>query len=195
MVAPTTAWMLTASGRKVHPAALRPEDVCIEDIAHHLAHQCRFAGASREFYSTAQHSLLVAALLAEWAPDDALLQLCGLLHDAPEYLLGDLVTPVKEQVGGNYRVFEAMAWCAIAQAFELPLELPAAVKRADLVALAIERRDLIAPHPDTWPALVGIDAPAHLAALGGLHPRFARRVFLERFQALRTQAGKRTHDG
>lgn len=180
-----TSWMLTASGRKVHPAALVPADVCIEDIAHHLSHLCRFTGASRVFYSVAEHSLLVEQIVAELLPHDPLARLTALLHDSPETWLTDLATPVKAELR-QYRTFEAIAWCAVAQAFGLPLKLPAVVKRADMIALAIERRDLMPAQPDIWPALVGVDAPAHLAALG-LSPQFARRAFLERFEALRAE--------
>jgi hypothetical protein len=180
--------MLTASGRKVHPAAIRAADIAIEDIAHHLAMLCRFTGACRRFYSVAEHSLLVADILAAEAPHDARLQLCGLLHDAPEYLLGDFATPLKDQLPA-YRVIERGAWSAVAQAFGLPDPQPAAVKHADLVALALERRELMPAHPDEWPCFQGLEVGARAAALPsarciGYGPLVVAHAFLARFRAL-----------
>lgn len=177
-----TTWMLTASGRKVKPAELEPADVCIEDIAHHLSHLCRFTGASRVFYSVAEHSLLVAQIVAEAAPDEPRTQLAALLHDATEAYLTDLATPVKALLPG-YRIMESMAWLAISQAFDVPIAMPDAVKRADLLALAVERRDLMPAHPEIWPHLIGIEAPAHLHAVG-LRSQIVRGMFLDRFEAL-----------
>lgn len=180
-------WMLTHTGRKVHPAQLSAADVSIEDIAHHLAHICRFSGACSRFYSVAEHSLLVADILAYWGePADVHLQ--GLMHDAPEYLLGDLSTPLKRQMP-DYRAIERRNWLAICEAFELEYTLHPAVKRADLTALAIERRDLMPAHPEAWDALRGIEPIADLEPWH-LAPREAKRIFLERYARLRGEALK-----
>ena len=151
-------WMLTASGRKVSPAAIEPQDVCIEDIAAHLAKICRFTGACRIHWSVAEHSLLVADIVAARHPGERLLELCGLMHDAPEAYLQDLATPVKAQLE-HYAAMERAAWWAVAERFGLPLQLPNEIKHADLIALATERRDLMPAHEEPWSVLEGI-APA-----------------------------------
>ena len=84
--------MNTASGRLVDPFNLRLEDIAIEDIAHSLSMQCRFNGHCARFYSVAEHSVLVSRLVL---PKN---RLWGLLHDAQEAYLGDIITPIKQQV-------------------------------------------------------------------------------------------------
>lgn len=190
------SWMLTASGRRVEPAALEPQDILIEDVAAHLAKICRFTGACRIFYSVAEHSVFVADLLADRAPTDHLLQLCGLLHDAPEYLLNDLSTPIKAGLG-HYNAMERAAWWAVAERFGLPLTLPWQVKHADLVALATERRDLIHAHPDKWSVLEGIKPCERKLGTVEQHWKVSEQLFLERFHILNAQiaatAARSTH--
>jgi len=82
-------WMETFTGRKFWPLDPRPDEVCIADIAHALANTCRFGGHVREFYSVAQHSVIVSRHVPE---EYAVL---GLLHDAAEAYLGDVITPLK----------------------------------------------------------------------------------------------------
>ena len=117
------------------------EDVCIEDIAHHLSLLCRFNGGCREFYSVAQHSVHVAQVL----PDR--LKLRGLLHDATEAYLGDVVSPLKDCLP-QYRAMEATLWRVVCKKFNLPKISAAdcvAVKQADTVLLVTEWRDLMPP--------------------------------------------------
>lgn len=171
--------MTTYTGRRVWPAAVQPEDVCIEDIAHALSQQCRFAGHTRVFYSTAQHSVLVAR---SCEPRDAL---WGLLHDASEAYLSDIVRPLKHSPWlDGYRELEAGTQRAICRAFGLPLEQPASVTAADRTVCAVELRDLVnlptdytlrAPGPDVVariePASSSLAELLFLAAfdeLGGL---------------------------
>ena len=78
-------WFLTYTGRQFWPLDPRPEDICIRDIAHHLSLCCRFNGACRVHYSVAQHSVMVANILP--AP----LRFWGLMHDATEAYVGDMV--------------------------------------------------------------------------------------------------------
>ena len=187
-------WMLTASGRKVEPAALEPADIQIEDLAAHLAKICRFTGACRIMWSVAEHSLLVADILAERHPHDHDLQLCGLLHDAPEAYLQDLATPVKAQLD-RYNAMERAAWWAVAERFGLPLTMPAAVKHADLVALATERRDLMPDHPEPWSVLEGITPHIGVIGKAETHWAAAESDFLDRFHTLiaaRAQVGARS---
>lgn len=190
------SWMLTASGRKLNPVELDATDITIEDIAAHLAKLCRFTGACRIMWSVAEHSVLVSEIIGERYPDDFDLQLCGLLHDAPEYVLQDVSTPVKALIAQAYKPIEYAAWWAVASRFGLPLQLPRQVEHADLVALATERRDLMPPHPEPWSVLEGIGpcAKRHLG-VKERHWKEAETLFLECFHYLQTQraaAGART---
>lgn len=131
-------WMQTHSGVKFYPCNPRPEEVLIEDIAHALAHQCRFAGHTRHHYSVAQHSVLVSYACA---PFDAL---WGLLHDATEAYLVDVPRPIKRSRWlAGYVLLEEYMERVVAQRFSLILPIPESVKRADVVLLATERRDLL----------------------------------------------------
>jgi hypothetical protein len=163
--------MVTATGRTFHPLAPRADDVDLYDIAHALAHICRFGGHVLEFHSVAQHSLLVAEALRLLGRPD--LQLVGLLHDATEAYVGDLIRPLKRALP-SYQSIEARVWGAIALRFDLPLALPPEVKHADELALAIERRDLMPPHPDV--RRVQVDGPRIVP----MPPVEARNAFLRR---------------
>lgn len=157
------SWILTRSGLRFDLANPKPDMVDPTDIAHSLSMQCRFNGHTRAFYSVAQHCYLVADLVP------AEHQLAALLHDATEAYVGDLVRPLKEGmrhfaerlgVCDLYDDTERMVWIAICQRFDLDPILPACVKRADLVALATEKRDLMPQHPEPWPCLGGIQPHA-----------------------------------
>lgn len=94
------AYMLTSSGRDFIPAQLMSADVCITDIVHALSLICRFGGHTSEHYSVAQHSLLVARILAALGASPEV-QLAGLMHDAHEAYIGDIPTPIKIALGFN----------------------------------------------------------------------------------------------
>jgi len=139
-------WMQTYTGRVFWPMDPREDDLCIEDIAHALAHQCRFAGHCAEFYSVAQHSVIVASLLSE--P----FRLEGLMHDAAEAYLVDLPRPVKPYLDG-YAAAELELRTCISDRYHLRMDPVATnvVKRADNIALATEARDLMMwPPPADW---------------------------------------------
>ena len=176
-------WMLTATGRKVYPAALEPQDIQIEDLAAHLAKICRFTGACRIMWSVAEHSMLVADILAARYPRDHQLQLCGLLHDAPEAYLQDLATPVKAQLD-VYAAMERAAWWAVAERFGLPMQQPNEVKHADLIALATERRDLMPAHKEPWSVLEGIAPLPERIGQREQSWRVAEAQFLQCFKKL-----------
>lgn len=146
-------WILTATGK--HFDLLEPDADLIDprDIAHALAHLCRFNGHTREFYSVAQHSCIVAELVPEEQ------KLAALLHDAPEAYLGDMTRPLKQWIS-VYRHFEDNVWQRVCERFDLAIELPACVHQADLIALATERRDLMPPDPAIWDCLIGIEPMA-----------------------------------
>lgn len=167
-------WIATQSGLPFWPMDPRPEDVRIDDIAHALSHLCRFAGHTREFYSVAQHSVLVSILCD---PQDAL---WGLLHDATEAYLCDLASPVKRTpLLGGYRVLEAHVQMAVAQSFGLPLRIPASVKAADAVLLRTEQRDLMRM-PAGW-TQSSASVPHRIVPQA---PQEAKARFLARFDEL-----------
>lgn len=147
----TTAIIQTVSGRYVDVLHPRPTDIELGDIAHHLAQLCRFGGAVRRFYSVAEHSVRVARIL----PPP--LRLAGLLHDAGEAYVADLASPIKRTLP-SYQYVEGLVQEAVRQRFDLQLgrDDEAAIKRADIVLLATERRDLM-PHDNTeWSVLAGV---------------------------------------
>lgn len=139
-------WIQTYSGVIFYPLDPRPEEIRIEDIAHSLSLLCRFAGHCREFYSVAQHSVLVSAQL----PAD--LKLWGLLHDASEAYLVDLPRPLKHfsELGRHYCEIEARLMRVICWKFGLPEIRPAEVQRMDMVLLVTEKRDLFSAEPKPW---------------------------------------------
>lgn len=152
-------WKQTYTGGIFWPLDPRPDEVLIEDIAHALSLTCRFGGHCRVFYSVAQHSVEMAEVLvlgrSIWShgrtdDDSKRLAFYCLMHDAAEAYVGDLVAPLKRHLP-DFQAAEARVWKAIAQRFVLPYELPQEVKRADLVMLATEARDLMKqPPPMDW---------------------------------------------
>lgn len=175
-------WIWTASGRKAWPMELRPTDIDIDDVAHALAHLCRYAGHCRFFYSVAQHSVLVSELVEAWTTNQRL-ALAGLLHDATEAFLIDLPRPVKHHRAlAGYREAERRAEQAIAERFGLSPALFAhgAIKGADEVMLATERRDLFAKASADWRT----DKQPTDARIDAMGPDEARASFLHRFHVL-----------
>ena len=168
-------WLQTYSGVRYYPASPRPEEVRIEDIAHHLSNLCRYTGACKNFYSVAEHSVLVS----EVGPPEYALE--RLLHDAPEFVLNDLNRPVKHTGWlWGYRHLEARNWKVIAQRFGLPLEQHWTTKDADNAVLMAERRVLMLPLPGK-PWLK--DEPADVQIMC-LPPKDAEELFLHRFYEL-----------
>jgi len=170
------SFMQTATGRKYWPLDPRPDEVFIEDIAHSLSLQCRYAGHVLRFYSVAEHSVLIARhLAAKHAPDVAL---AGLLHDAPEAYCVDVPRPLKPYLA-NYKDIEARNWAAIAARFCLPEELPAEVHDADERIIADELVNLA---PMDWHArYAGRELGVRLRYWS---PEQAKEEFLATFEAL-----------
>jgi hypothetical protein len=120
------------SGRRLDLLDPTPVDIEIEDIAHGLAFVARWNGQTLGDwpYSVAEHSLLVEELFGRVAPDaPPRWRLAALLHDAPEYVIGDMISPVKAAVGPGYGELEARLAAAIHLRFGLPAALPQTVKR------------------------------------------------------------------
>lgn len=156
---------------------MKPEQcqVDIATIAHALAHICRFTGHVREFYSVAQHSVMVSYLVP---PEHAL---AGLLHDAPEAFIGDVAAPLK-QLLPDYKAIEKRVEAAVLGAFGLPAKLPACVKHADLIMLATEQRDLMPAIDHTWTTISGIEPL--MMTIKPQTPKQAKVIFLQRFTEL-----------
>ena len=174
-------WMQTYSGGLYWPSDPRPEDVRIEDIAHHLAMLCRYTGAVRRFYSIAEHSVLVSLMVP---PQHAL---SGLLHDATEAYLNDINRPVKRSPGmEGYRVIEARNWRVIAKAFGLPVIHPAEVEKADAEALFHEQAALMPSEPPGLDFGMGLPRPAVVRPdlIKGWSWEEAKDVFLTRYQEI-----------
>jgi 5'-deoxynucleotidase YfbR-like HD superfamily hydrolase len=171
--------ILTAGGRYFPLLAPTPADIHIEDIAHALSNLCRFTGHVREFYSVAQHSVMVSQIVP---PEDAL---AALLHDASEAYITDISKPLKPHLHG-YAEIETRIMEAVLAAFGLPTCLPASVKRADLILLATEKRDLMPAHGDDWDLIR--DIPRLQEEIVPLPPRAARARFLDRFHQLYRRA-------
>ena len=128
----TRAWQRMLSGRRLDLLDPTPMDIEIEDIAHGLAFVARWNGQTHgDFaYSVAEHSLLVEELFARLNPGIAAKwRLAALLHDAPEYVIGDMISPVKASVGPGYEALDERLTAAIHIRFGLPATTPAPIKK------------------------------------------------------------------
>ena len=139
------AWQRMLSGRRLDLLDPTPVDVEIEDIAHGLAFVARWNGQTRGdyAYSVAEHSLLVETIFVRIAPRaPAKWRLAALLHDAPEYVIGNMISPVKAAVGPDYRALDERLTTAVHLRFGLPASLPVRVKqqikKADRVSAWME---------------------------------------------------------
>ncbi|MEO0816318.1 MAG: HD family hydrolase [Pseudomonadota bacterium] len=146
---PPRAWQRMLSGRRLDLLDPSPLDVEIEDIAHGLARVARWNGQTVGDYafSVAQHSLLVERLVRHLKPSiTPEMLLAALIHDAPEYVVGDMISPFKAVLGGDYKAVELRLTRAIHLRFGLPADLPAAmkklIKRADLMSAWLEATQL-----------------------------------------------------
>ena len=139
------AWQRMLSGRRLDLLEPDPADIEIEDIAHGLARVARWNGQTigAHSFSVAHHSLIVEDIVSSLNPDygDAE-KLAALLHDAPEYVIGDLISPFKAAIGLDYRAFELRLLAAIHRRFGLPEALSSnlkeSIKAADGIAAYFE---------------------------------------------------------
>lgn len=173
--------ILTYTGQYVSLTDPRPETISIIDIAHALSQLARFGGHTRGFYSVAQHCVLVSHLM----PSKYRLQ--GLLHDAAEAYFGDMVQPLKYLTcNAAYRDHESLMQARIYDRFGLGMhqddECREGIREADLIMLATERRDLMAPEATKWPILEGIEP--RVSTIRPLLPMAAESAFLKRFKEL-----------
>jgi 5'-deoxynucleotidase YfbR-like HD superfamily hydrolase len=150
------------SGRRLDLLDPAPLDIEIEDIAHGLAFVARWNGQTRgEFaYSVAEHSLLVEVIFGRLNPAAPVRwRLAALLHDAPEYVIGDMISPVKSAVGPGYGALDQRLTAAVHLRFGLPAEIPAQIKklikRADRISAWLEATEIAGFSPAEADRLFG----------------------------------------
>ena len=146
---PARAWQRMLSGRRLDLLDPTPLDIEIQDIAHGLSFVARWNGQTSGVfpYSVAEHSLLVEKIFGELNPNSNFeARLAALLHDAPEYVLGDLISPVKAAVGYGYENLDEKLTVAIHRRFGLPakvsLDLKRKIKKADKVSAWLEAMEI-----------------------------------------------------
>jgi len=195
--APPRAWQRMLSGRRLDLIDPSPLDIEVEDIAHGLSRVARWNGQTSgpHAFSVAQHSLLVEAIVSALQPGlDQRWRLAALLHDAPEYVVGDMISPFKAAIGYDYKAFENRLLAAIHVRFSLPAQLPGAtsrlIKRADKAAAFLEATQLAGfAHTE---ALTFFGRPTGLSPktqpaffrLEGASPERAKTAFLKKFRQL-----------
>jgi 5'-deoxynucleotidase YfbR-like HD superfamily hydrolase len=185
------AWQRMLSGRRLDLLDPSPLDIEIEDIAHGLARVARWNGQTRgdHAFSVAQHSVLVEGFLTHVWPDSTPQdQLGALLHDAPEYVIGDMISPFKNALGVDYRQFEARLEAAIRIRFglvpKMPAGLKARIKQADQSAAFYEATRLAGFDVDEALSFFGPPPPGAAPDIMPLSSTAAQNLFLCRFAEL-----------
>lgn len=198
-------WIQTYTGKRFDLLRPEPSMVDLRDVAHALAHLCRFTGHTRHHYSVAQHSWLVAEYVATvmGRPD---LGLLALLHDAAEAYTGDRSRPMKEAVrehDGGFDPFDGIAdeidtavRRALAPGRHYTDAAHTVIKHADLVMLATEKRDLFDHCTGEWSTTEGNAARTPLPApwdrhIGGGSAHYAFETFLDKYARHARLAGVR----
>ncbi len=185
------AWQRMLSGRRLDLLDPSPFDVEIEDIAHGLARVARWNGQTigDEPFSVAEHSVLVEELCHRLRPGwPARWRLAALLHDAPEYVIGDMISPFKAALGYDYKSFEHRLESAIHLRFGLPADLPktveALIKRADRASAFLEATQLAGFSDEEAATIFGRPRGLTPIKLKPLNPAAAQALFLKRFRVL-----------
>ena len=186
------AWQRMLSGRRLDLLEPSPLDVEIADIAHGLARVARWNGQTRgaHAFSVAQHSVLVERLVCDLNPNlTRQARLMALLHDAPEYVIGDLISPFKAAVGLDYKLMESRLQAAIHQRFGLSAIVPPALKtlfkKADHLSAYYEATQLAGFEEKEARRLFGAPPKAMTTPrLAPLATAEAEKLFLDRFHKL-----------
>ena len=185
------AWQRMLSGRRLDLLDPSPLDIEIEDIAHGLARVARWNGQTEgaHAFSVAQHCVLVERFVHELKPRAArALRLTALLHDAAEYVIGDLISPFKAAVGLDYKAFEYRLARAIHIRFGLPGDIvaddQALIKRADRASAFFEATQLAGFTLSEARAFFGSPRGVAPPRLEPLPPLEAQALYLERFRRL-----------
>ena len=191
------AWQRMLSGRRLDLLDPSPIDIEIIDIAHGLARVSRWNGQTKgnNPMSVAQHSVLVEKILTLNAPKmERRWRLAALLHDSPEYVIGDMISPFKYALGGIYRDIESRLEAAIHIRFGLPATLPPnvkrAIKRADGMAAWLEATQLAGFSEDDATKIIG--KPPGTPTSMRVRPKSAdeaAEAFLKRFAVLGGNSG------
>jgi len=168
-------WVQTYTGKAVHLLDPKPEEIDIVDIAHSLAHQFRYNGHTLKPITVAEHCVIVSYAVA---PENAL---WGLLHDAAEFAVGDLVGPLKRMLPEFSRIEAGVMRCICEKFGLFPQDEPAEVKNIDRRLLHNELADLMAAPPQNW-ALTGEAVPG--VTFNCWKPKLAEVMFLARFEEL-----------
>lgn len=190
------AWQRMLSGRRLNLIDPSPMDIEIEDIAHGLARVARWNGQTtgEHAFSVAQHSVVVEEICAHIQPDlEPRWRLAALLHDASEYVIGDMISPFKAALGVDYKVFEERLEAAIHIRFGLPAKTPPAIKKlikqADRACAFFEATQLAGfTHAES---LEFFDAPprGYELVIEPLAPAQAQSRYVQRFHLLSEAAG------
>lgn len=185
------AWQRMLSGRRLNLLEPSAIDIEIEDIAHGLSRVARWNGQTFGdcAFSVAQHSVLVEQLLAVESPGiETRWRLAALLHDGPEYVIGDMISPFKASIGNDYKVIEKSLQAAVHIRFGLPARLPAEIskliKRADRVAAFSEAVDLAGFSEAEARKVLGYRRKIRSPVLKAQPPEEAKSAFLDRFRRL-----------
>src|ERR1700710_2213276 len=184
------------SGRRLDLLDPSPLDIEIEDIAHGIARVARWNGQTvgDHAFSVAQHSMVVEEIAVHIEPGlDVRWRLAALLHDAPEYVVGDMISPFKAALGVDYRAFEERLETAIHLRFSLPPKVPPAIKvllkQADRVSAFFEAVQLAGFAPAEALALFGAPPAGYGLVIDPLPAGAAQTRYLERFQTLAEAIG------
>jgi 5'-deoxynucleotidase YfbR-like HD superfamily hydrolase len=188
---PRRAWQRMLSGRRLDLLDPSPLDIEIEDIAHGLARVARWNGQTKGdcAFSVAQHCLVVERFVQELKPRcEVALRLGALLHDAAEYVIGDLISPFKTAIGLDYKWFERKLSRAIHLRFGLPPEVPPAdaalIKRADQISAYFEATQLAGFAKNEAEQFFGVPKGVKPPHLTPLTPAEAESAYLDRFRRL-----------
>lgn len=173
-------WMMTFTGKHVFPLDVKAADIDIVDIGHSLAMQCRYNGHTANFYSVAEHAYLISLAL-ERDGHDRVTCLTGLLHDAAETYVGDIIRPLKNSLNNATKPAELKIEAAVSEHFNLPFPWPDEIHEYDHRIIADEKDSvlLFGPHkPWVWNM-------KHLGVkIECLAPHEARSYFMHRYEYL-----------
>jgi hypothetical protein len=190
------AWQRMLSGRRLDLLDPSPLDIEIEDIAHGLARVARWNGQTtgEHAFSVAQHSLVVEDIAAHLQPGlEPRWRLAALLHDAPEYVIGDMISPFKAALGFDYKQFEERLETAIHVRFGLPPKAPAAIKalikKADRACAYFEAIQLSGFSRDEAVGFFGRPPEGFTLTIEPLAPSTAQARYLQRYNTLAEAAG------
>ena len=188
------------SGRRLDLLDPSPLDIEIEDIAHGLARVARWNGQTtgQHAFSVAQHSVVVEEIAAHIQPGlDPKWRLAALLHDAAEYVIGDMISPFKAALGYDYKAFEERLETAIHLRFGLPPKTPAdikkLVKQADLACAYFEATQLAGFSELEADGLFSRPPPGYALIIDPLAPAEAQARYLQRFLTLSEATGATPH--